>query len=158
MKPQKIIFLDFDGVLINRNSLAMHSGLSAQADPDCVKALNRITDATGARIVVSSSWRLSISDKEVAYLLKSWGVTGEFIGTTPIIYQTTKLGDLMVHTSRSDEIGSWLKKHRYDQFVIIDDDGGDIAYKHNLVQTKFEIGLTEELADEAIEILNGDRR
>lgn len=153
----KILFLDLDGVLVNAKSVAMHSGLHAQADPDCVSALNKITDTTHAKIVVSSTWRLSLSDRELAYLLQSWNVTGTMIGSTPVIYKTTKQRDLMVYPSRSNEIGSWLKNHRWDDFVILDDDGADIAFKSRLVQTKFEIGLTEELADQAIGILNSDK-
>jgi len=43
---RKILFLDFDGVL-NHGAGPFH--------PECVRELNRITDMTGAEIVVHSS-------------------------------------------------------------------------------------------------------
>ena len=59
----KIIFLDIDGVLCTAKSVGLlktniDGRLAKQFDPDCVVRLNHITDATGAQIVISSSWRL----------------------------------------------------------------------------------------------------
>lgn len=154
MPYPSVIFLDFDGVLVTGKSLANQSGIWAEADPDCVKALNRITTTTGAGIVVSSAWRIGRSDLELGATLLLWGVTGRFIGSTPRIYL---YGDAhkTVSTSRTYEIGAWLKSHPYDQFVILDDTASEIAFKSNFVQTQFETGLTEELADKAIKILHG---
>ena len=57
MLKMKIIFLDFDGVLINRESLKQASGLQSKAHPSCVAALNSIIEVTEASIVVTSTWR-----------------------------------------------------------------------------------------------------
>lgn len=61
MKQRKVIFLDIDGVLINRESfmapLKMR-GVRVAAHPACMAQLNRIIADTGAGIVVSSTWRL----------------------------------------------------------------------------------------------------
>ena len=62
---KKIIFLDFDGVLNieHYQGLLQNQGKSWQDeygaifDPNAVKQLKRIIDATGADIVVESSWK-----------------------------------------------------------------------------------------------------
>ena len=62
---KKIIFLDFDGVLNTEHyqGLLQYQGKSWQDkygaffDPNAVKQLKRIIDATGADIVVESSWK-----------------------------------------------------------------------------------------------------
>lgn len=146
----KYIFLDFDGVLINRSSLRRHSGDKSEPDSACVAALNRITDETDAKIVVSSVWRKYNSNNILAILLLSWGVTGTMAGSTPIIYKSGG-----ITSDPTSEIAAYLKRRPYDSFVILDDMSG-IAFKSNLVQTDHEIGLTEELADRAISILKGE--
>lgn len=62
---RKIIFLDFDGVLNTehyQNLLQLQGKpwqdeYGAFFDPNAVKQLKRIIDATGADIVVESSWK-----------------------------------------------------------------------------------------------------
>lgn len=143
----KVIFLDFDGVIINKNSWRKAGGMRATPDEDCIKALNHITDNTGAHIVVSSTWRRLKIPGELRVMLQGWGVTGQFIGITPI-------GRTL--TERGQEIAEWLKRkqHKVESFVIIDDDNdmGDLL--HKLVQTHFSMGLTMEKAQEAIAVLN----
>jgi len=64
-------------------------------------------------------------------------------------------------TSRKDEILTWYQsKHKSNEpFVTIDDDkllnGLPDNIKGNLVLTSSSVGLTDELADEAISILKG---
>ncbi len=48
----------------------------------CISLLNKLTDETGAKIVVSSTWRKDLHNP-VEDTLKSAGVTGEIIGRTP---------------------------------------------------------------------------
>ena len=63
---------------------------------------------------------------------------------------------------RGAEIAMWLSQHQdVESFVILDDDWLDIVpyYEEHLVQTLFnDWGLTFELANKAIEILNKDER
>ena len=64
-----------------------------------------------------------------------------------------------LETSRKDEILEWFNKQPVpnEEFVIIDDDkmlnGLPPNLKDNLVLTSPSIGLTEDLANEAISIL-----
>lgn len=145
----KIIFLDIDGVLVNRASLRQASGLQAFADPKCVAALNRIIAETDAKIVVSSTWRRS-GRRFVTQKLRSWGVVGEIVGLTPILN--------VANVERGSEIQTWIHEHMrfssaIDSFVILDDDDDMLHLSARLVQTVFEDGLTESDADRAIEIL-----
>ena len=65
----KVIFLDIDGVLNTPASIKLAPifvegaptwyGRHLHAfDKNCISALNKITDATKAKIVISSTWRL----------------------------------------------------------------------------------------------------
>ena len=61
--PERVIFLDVDGVLAHAGTYNRGRGeerlwrFAAQLDLDCMARLIRIVRATGARIVVSSTWR-----------------------------------------------------------------------------------------------------
>jgi hypothetical protein len=149
----KIIFLDFDGVMITlgswRNKPA--GDFARAADPSCVDALNRIISETEARIVVSSSWR----GKFIAPMrehLANWGVKGKVVGVTPRLER--EVGSLVVAKTRGDEIQAWLDSARdVESFVILDDEADMAHLAHRLIQTTFELGLTLEHANRAIKML-----
>ena len=65
----KVIFLDIDGVLINKASL-LNVESSYVPDEKCVQQLNELINRTDAKIVVSSCWRIGRSRLMKAYLLK----------------------------------------------------------------------------------------
>lgn len=142
-----VVFLDFDGVLINARSLRERRPLSHRADPDCVAALNHITNTTGAHIVISSAWRLDYSREELAELLLSWGVTGQFVGLTPAFGYGTE---------RGDEIGAWMLAESVpnQNIVILDDDQEMLALTPRLVRTNSDIGLTMDHALAGIALLH----
>jgi hypothetical protein len=148
----KAIFLDIDGVLNNLESLRFPrtkvncSRLSfSAAHPLCIQASNRIIKFTDARIVVSSTWR-GIGLEVLFEIFERWGIAGTTISHTP---------DLGFDHERGDEISNWLSLYPEVESFVILDDGDDMGHlKHRLVQTNFEIGLTEADADRAIAILN----
>lgn len=150
-----VIFLDFDGVLVNRASWSVRSGGHATADPICVGALNRIVKATGAEIVVSSTWRLGTPLYEIRGILSSWGVKGNVIGITPRIIE--KNGRIVISRPRGDEIKEWLEvcgaRFGVERFVILDDESDMGELTDRLVKCEFETGLTEDGAERAIELL-----
>ena len=151
----KIIFLDFDGPIIPLQSHTTRRPLERKAWPDAVAALNRITDTTGAKIVVSSNWRM---DKilDMRKLLTGWGVTGEVIGMTPVRFQ--QVDKVWTSAPRGREIGAYLKGRKdVESFVILDDDNDMERYEPYLIQTPFETGLTEKDADLAIDMLTRKR-
>ncbi len=141
----KIIFLDFDGVLINQAALRTRR-LDPQrrpaADPIAVAALNRIVQATGAEIVVTSTWREEYSPEELRELLTRWDVTGAVVGQTPLA------------GTRGEEIQAWLEAHAVERFVILDDQSDMRPLQAHLVKTEAEPGLTQREAEMAIAHLN----
>lgn len=160
----KIIFLDFDGVLCNPESISV--GYKARTAPEqdpygphaaCVAALNRIIEQTGAMIVVSSTWRRGSKTPRAAMAetLKRWGVNGTVIDVTPCLESRER--ELYVGATRGTEIARWLqtyRRHTVESFVIIDDDSDMGELKHRFVQTNFVAGLTEADADRVIAMLN----
>jgi hypothetical protein len=105
----KVIFLDFDGVLVNRRSWYVRSGRTATADPPCVAALNRITDSTNAQIVVSSTWRIGMTIVELRNLLHAWGVTGAVLAKTPHMGFSVR---------RGSEIKAWIDMYEASRELV----------------------------------------
>lgn len=156
----KVIFLDFDGVLCNRESI--NAGYKARtapgqdpyrAHPDCVAALNRIIEQTGAVIVVSSTWRKCKNPRAtMAETLKRWNVNGTVIDVTPEL-----CGAEYNYKRRGSEIQLWLDtytRHKIESFVILDDDADMGNLGHHLVRCDMGVGLTVADADKAIVMLN----
>jgi 16S rRNA C1402 (ribose-2'-O) methylase RsmI len=145
----KIIFLDVDGVLINREScmrgFAKHS-------PECVTVLNDLLKKSDANIVVSSCWRIGRTVIELRDLFNEWGVLpGRVLDKTPHDWQKSEI--------RGDEIQQWLNQREdirgdVESFVIIDDDRDMGHLLPRLVQTEFEFGLTTSDAEKALALLN----
>lgn len=139
----KVIFLDIDGVLISRRYASSNT-----ADPRCVQQLNRITNRTGASIVITSTWRY-IGLPKLELIFRSWDITGNIIGMTPESNAT----------NRSCEIMEWIDLSDYDwsnsSFVVIDDEDDAMLTESRFVRTNLETGLEEVGADRAIAILEG---
>ncbi len=149
-----IIFLDVDGVLnscrwfrvrgkpTTKGPLGVHD-----LDPHAVRRLNRIIDRTGARVVVSSVWRLTRSVAQLQEVLEARGFRGNVVGKTP------QFGRFRGH-----EIQAWLFDHpEIGRFVIIDDDCDMAHLMPRLVCTHFRVGLTNTHVDRAVAILKGRR-
>lgn len=154
----RVIFLDFDGVLVNRNSFTMNripfrSASFARADPECVKELNRVIEKTGAKVVVSSAWRLGRNRKEmfafVKTVLAGWKVKAEVIGMTPDLSRVSLATQTMyVAVARGKEIRTWIEKRKSEiEFVILDDDSDMDGLSDRHVKTNFKVGLTAKDAD-----------
>lgn len=158
----KIIFLDIDGVLVNdfnhNNRIILHyqeEGVEhrvnyARLDPKCVGWLNKITAETGAKLCLSSTWRIGpLSEFELTKrYLKSEGVEAEFVGRTPSAHECGSWG------IRGIEIQDWLDRNPTDKFVIIDDSSDMEHLTPRLTRTQPDVGLTETEAKIAIEMLN----
>lgn len=154
----KIIFLDVDGVLNNADDSDhhIHKGGCYFYSPKCVERLNKITDATGAKIVVSSTWRLGKTVNELQLQFKEMCITGE------VIDKTCQLNHLDGY--RGNEILKWIKDnevllghyyYNFKSYVIIDDDTDMLLWqKDNFVNTDGYKGLTDADAEKAACILN----
>jgi len=168
-----ILFLDIDGVLNSEAFLrtldAQHRALGhherckcfrleKQLDHNAVARLNRLVAVTGAKIVISSSWRCLLDPPELHRILVEHGLVAEIIGETPDGPNDPELqaalGDYD-RIFRGHEIDAWLKKHlEVERFVILDD-GGDMAmHKNRLVQTDYQEGLLDEHVELAIRVMS----
>lgn len=143
----KVIFLDIDGVL---NCLG-EAGRTTQRtpdgfigiDPNKVSLLRKITDATSAQIVLSSTWRC---DK------KSRQYVRDALATQNLNFISCAED---FSTIRGLEISKWLDAASdIESFVILDDDTDMAHLSNKLVHTDFRHGLTEKDVQMAIEILN----
>ena len=151
----KIIFLDFDGVLNTAEFLdklepvpyATHLGaklLSRELDPVRVQCINDIVELTGAKVVVTSAWRVGSTLQWLEQVLRHAGFVGEVVGKTQRFYGRP----------RSEEIQDWLefREQEIESFVILDDDVSANIEGH-FIETSFHEGLTKAHVPQAIEIL-----
>ena len=72
------------------------------------------------------------------------------------VNKISRLPKNTTHLNRKDELINWFNDNRLkEQFIIIDDDkslnGLPTSLKSKLIQTSGSVGLTDYLADEAIE-------
>lgn len=155
----KIVFLDIDGVL---NCQSMHTDgdtiigtRGRKISARCLDTLNTLINDTGAKIVLSSTWRMD--DDAISYLQEA-GLTGEIIGKTPILNDR--------FTLRGNEIHAWIVLNEqligksysdYHTFAIIDDDSDMLLWhKENFFKTDGFSGLTPNMAYRITRFLNRD--
>jgi hypothetical protein len=144
-----LILLDIDGVMVPGTSWKRPEFLSdgfPAFSLKAVKALERIINKTGANILLTTSHKSK-------YDFLKWK---EIFRTRAIqVNQIDMLSTDSSKLSRKDEILSWYySSNHFEAFVIIDDDKclNDLPanIKDHLVLTSSSLGLTDELADEAI--------
>ena len=146
----RIIFLDVDGVLNSINTKDRLRGFIG-IDEKCVKYLKDIIDATDAKIVLSSTWRLcrhGCEDELYQYLekrLKEYNIEiMDWTPTSPVRYRGT-------------EIQGWFKDNQdldIESFIILDDDSDLKPYGRRHVQTSFyKAGLEQKHVTKAIKML-----
>lgn len=139
----KVLFLDVDGVL-NSNGTIRAFGFDF-IDPHMVNLVDSIVSLTGAKIVLSSTWRKDPTDKKLVE--DALAIAGHSIlSCTP---------DLCVDgwVPRSEEIKKWLSENPVDKFAILDD-CEDAEIPGSFFKTDDEVGLTKAIALEVIEHLN----
>ena len=142
-----VIFLDVDGVL---NSVAdIRRGV--ELDPEKLRLFADLVRATGAKVVLSSSWRLAqASFDEVEFTLLGYGVTVADC-TPPLIALGMYGGQLRTH---GDEIQRWLDFNQVERFAILDDVDDGLSRFPEFFQTSFEAGLTLSICNDIIRHLN----
>jgi hypothetical protein len=156
MTLPRIIFLDIDGVLNSGKSLHEQRRLDPDSrdwadmlDVDAVRLLNELILATGAKIVVSSTWRYALSLDELRDVLGRKGCVGEIVDVTPD--RPSVMG-----RCRGDQIAEWLGCHFVGSWVILDDNSDMGCLSHRLVQTSFATGLRRRHIDAARRLLEQD--
>jgi hypothetical protein len=144
----KVIFLDFDGVITIPPKWHLN--------PDKIKWIKKIVDETGAKIVVSSSWRCNTVEATKEIILdrpKRCPQNDMLQWLVDNLYDVT----YTYKSPRGEEIKDWLEEHNdIENYVIIDDDGDMLDEQlYHFVQTNYEHGIGESEAIYAIKILNG---
>ena len=135
----KVIFLDIDGVL-NCEKTPNPRKFPYVVDRKLLARLKRILFRTGAKVVLSSTWRC---DPVGLLAAKYWGIP--FIDVCPD----------RPKSARCKEMKAWLKAHSsVERFVVLDDqdDGLDDL---PLFQPSGKKGLTPEIARGLERYLNG---
>ena len=157
----KIIFLDVDGVLNNTSTQETFEEYYFVED-EKIELLRQLVVRTGAKIVLSSTWREGwyakerISNPSPSYLsairlfealkqkLSEYGLE--------LLSYTEDFG------TRGEEIDLWLKNWNgepIESFVILDDMYPEELQLHQekLVQTVESFGLTQEDVEKAVTML-----
>lgn len=144
----KVIFLDIDGVL-NTPKTIRKFGFDF-IDDILVALVARICRETGARIVLSSSWRTEKKDLGIARKALERHKL-EIHDCTPIIKRSggwTENGWVRRH----EEITAWLSEKEVERFAILDD-VEDACIEGSFFQTDEERGLTVEIAEKIMDHL-----
>lgn len=116
-------------------------------DDEAIDFLKTIVESTNSEIVLSSSWRWYKESREkIKEQLQKHNL--KFIDITPTRTDKT--------LKREEEIQNWLNSHpEVVNYVILDDEKISCeSMKEHHVKTTFSRGLTMEMAQAAIEILN----
>jgi hypothetical protein len=135
----KVIFLDIDGVL-NSDATENPRRLPYHTDPALVARLHRLLARTGAKVVLTSTWRY---DPAGLFSAKHQGI--------PVFDVTPDHPG----QSRHEEIAAWLRgRPDVERFLVIDDedDGLDSL---PLFQPLRSTGLTDEMVEAAAAYLEG---
>ena len=177
----RFIFLDIDGVLngdreysalrkaLRQEGLIPYKGfvrdlkpehakkehLLALLAPDMVNLLNRLIEATGAKIILSSTWRSPENNWgfDAEPILREAGLQGEIIGKTP---------RKMSMDSRGAEIALKIQEMGLaeNQYIILDDDPDTrdarklTGHKNRWIRTSEAEGLTERHLQQALELMD----
>lgn len=176
----RVIFLDIDGVLNHFGTRLIDDFdapwrgpdpdrlLRVPVAPECADRLNRLIGETGARIVISSSWRRFARWQDLGPALARHGVVGEVIGETPDLINDApwleawraREGRPFAYDrlERGWEIAHWLGLHpEVTSFVILDDCSDMADLLDRLVLVDPAIGLDDACVDRAIRILGTPR-
>ena len=148
-----LILLDIDGVMVTANSWKkpefLNDGFPIFSSK-AAHALQRIISETSANILLTTSHKSK-------YSISEWFKIFELRGIR--VNKIDRLSENVSYLNRKEEILNWFNsKLDHEKFVIIDDDkslnGLPLFLKEHLTLTSPLVGLTDELATEAIVNLN----
>jgi hypothetical protein len=156
----KVIFLDIDGVMNEEKSRSRCVGYEGMDDSKA-ENLAKIVKATGAKIVLTSTWKEEWQKKDK----KRQGILGDYLDKKlkkqgVAVWDKTPSVDEEdgCHYSRGEGILAYIRENRVTAFVILDDyqfDYDGCGLTDYFVKTDaYDGGLTEQLAQRAIQIIN----
>jgi hypothetical protein len=158
MGSVKVIFLDIDGVLNQKQGAGDFSAISR----DKVGIIQGIADQTCAVIVLSSGWKFwfdenmmptQTNSRRLHQIFCDFGL--KLFGKTPDFSTEEIRQNKMFSRVKAQEIRAWLHgRNDVESYVVIDDnDLMDEAIQPHLVRTDAANGITEYDAQRAVEIL-----
>lgn len=167
---EKYLFLDIDGVIavMDETNQSHEWGIVDSKQ----KLLGKILEQTGAKIVLSSSWRKITVEETKEYMTKKGFLfSDDIIGVTIRSYHyLDKSKKIHLSIPRGVEIKQWIDANIHSEngknfsrkkigedfnYVIIDDDSDMLLeQKDHYIQTDSIIGLTEDDTLKVIKILN----
>lgn len=155
----KIIFLDIDGVLNYNNFKGETAGGTMFVSDKKMTLLARLVNETGAKIVLSSTWRVGWAHLDLG---QQSALSEDFIELRDKFaeyglefYSRTTIQDRWSR-ERGDEIREWLDTHSdVEGYVILDDMSGKRLRpcSSHLLQTSTWKGLEEKHIPKILKIL-----
>ena len=152
---EKVIFLDIDGVLTSNewaeNVLKQEGYRVDEFNELClgkIALLKEIVDATGAKIVLSSSWRF---DEAALTAVKNQLAQCDL----DVFDLTSQRIDVVFN--RTKELKLYIEEHHPDAYLILDDEIiKDAELAPHQVRTSLTRGLLKKDVEPAIKILEGE--
>lgn len=156
------LFLDIDGVLntgrysdyLIENGLCETDADGYLFDPEAVQNLEHIIEATDAKIIITSTWRL---DGDMQVLWRNRNLAGEVIGVTPTLLREKGVGKFRCwFGDRGMEVEAWLKDNAIDpyKYAILDDEDDYLPHQaEHLILTEPMTGITKDVAEKVISLL-----
>jgi len=146
---RKILFLDFDGVMVTTSycTLLSEDGkkwtdrFGSVFDPVCIENLKFVIDETDAAIVVTSTWKMELGGNGIRAMWEERHLPGEVIGVTPDT-------DILC---RGNEIEAWLADCQEEYHYAIIDDAPFIGFftesqQEHLFKVDENVGIDMETA------------
>lgn len=160
---KKFLFLDIDGVLNHEDWWNSLIGTKDRAeypydsfDPKCVERINEIINKTGAKIVISSSWR---GDPHLQEIFKNVGLPTDFDITTRFLdrFRGEEIQDYLDNVDGPyvycivDDYYDFMKSQKKNVVITANEN-----FDKNRVKINGGTGLTDICKEKIIKILNGN--
>lgn len=149
----KIIFLDIDGVLNSAKYDRARSDTDGNIDATRLPLLKQLVDATGAEIVLTSTWRKLWERDESQNTETGKELNRIFASVGLKIFDKTPISGF-----RKDEVLAWLNANPdATRFCIIDDmpfGWGELSEHFVKTDPLIGYGLEQQHIDKAVKILS----
>lgn len=150
---RQILFLDIDGVLNAHDPLpgSRYCGIHLEK----MALLNRVIEATGCKLVISSAWRYlmlngSMNKAGFENMLLVCGLVAEHG-----VVEGFTVADEVIEP-RELQIRAWLEQRDVNSWAVVDDDPMQMQFgadEWRVVRPNGDVGLTAAEAERLIEIL-----
>lgn len=135
----RYIFTDIDGVLQINNP--------KKWDRKCCALYSKVCNELELKAVITSTWRVRYSIRELQEIFYNQGIDVEIVGVTDVL-----------GVDRGEEILNYIRENSVSEYVVIDDNVRDIVpFVNNVVAIeKSYTGLTEENCKQIKKVFSND--